>query len=116
MKKVTLPASQEESVYYSDFSGKCFGDFGAPIELTLEFNYGSKYDGALFKLHLDDEDVSEIMKLIKSKLSDDAKEQFLKKSQDSVNAYEEACSERDWVTCECIFGSISLYEHLSNNI
>ena len=115
MKKVTTPASQEESVYYSDFSGKCFGDFGAPITLSLEFNYGSKFDGATLKLDLDDSDVVELLQLVKEKLSEEAKKNFSNLSLKSVDAYDEACSDRDWGTCEYIFGHMSLYDFFLNN-
>ncbi len=56
MKKVIAPASRETAVYYSDFSGKCFDQFGPNAEMTLKFNYGSKYDSANIKLHLSDDD------------------------------------------------------------
>jgi hypothetical protein len=39
MKKTTRPAQREEAVYYSDFSGKCFGEI-PPIELKIEFGDG----------------------------------------------------------------------------
>lgn len=114
MKKVTTPASNEESVFYSDFSGKCFGDFGAPITLTLEFNYGSKFDGATLQLDLDDSDVVELLQLIKTKLTEDTKQEFSKLASKSVDAYDEACSDRDWGTCEHIFGHMSLYDFFLN--
>ena len=39
MKKVTKPAEKEEAVYYSDFSGKTFGEFFPHVEVNIEFNY-----------------------------------------------------------------------------
>jgi hypothetical protein len=46
MKKITKPAEKEEFVYYSDFSGKHMGDICSPVEVKIDFNYGSKRDGA----------------------------------------------------------------------
>jgi len=54
VKKITKPFCREEATYYSDFSGKCFGECGPDITLKLEFGYGSKYDGAAIELHLSD--------------------------------------------------------------
>ena len=48
MKKITKPKQKEEAVYYSDFSGKCFGEYAPPVRLKLEFGYGSIYDGSRF--------------------------------------------------------------------
>ena len=73
MKKITKPAEKEEAVYYSDFSGKCFGDFHPHIELIIDFNYGSKYDGSKLRFDLDDKDTEDILALLKSKLSNDSK-------------------------------------------
>ena len=65
MKKITKPAVKEESVHYTDFEGKCLGEWPVPVELKLEFSYGSKYDGASLRLDLDDGEVKPILDLIR---------------------------------------------------
>lgn len=69
MKKIITPSVKEHCVYFSDFTGKCFGDFGPEITMTIEFNYGSKYDGNSINLHLTDKEVAPILDLIKSNLT-----------------------------------------------
>jgi hypothetical protein len=77
MKKIIIPEQKEEAVYFSDFTGKPFEQFGAPVELKFEFNYGSKYDNYSFTLHLDDKDIQPILDLIKSKVIDSDNTVFL---------------------------------------
>lgn len=72
MKKILTPAIREDSVYYSDFTGKCFGKFEPDVTLTLQFNYGSKYDGTKIELDLSDKDCDIILNLIKNHLTSDA--------------------------------------------
>ena len=76
MKKVTTPESKEEAVYYSDFSGKLLGELEPPVVLTINFNYGSKMDGALLRLDLTDEEIEDIIDLIKNKLNTATREEF----------------------------------------
>jgi hypothetical protein len=68
VKKITKPAEKEEAVYYSDFSGKCFGEFNAPVQLKIEFNYGSIYDGSKFTFDLDDDYVNKTLLLSSGRL------------------------------------------------
>lgn len=66
MKKVLKPAEKENVLYYSDFSGKVLGDI-PPIEVTIDFNYGSNRDGDSLEWHITDNEFSELLKLIKTK-------------------------------------------------
>ena len=62
MKKIITPKQHEEASYFSDFTGKPFGDFfHPPVELKLSFNYGSKYDSSEITFHLSDEDIEPIL-------------------------------------------------------
>lgn len=65
MKKVTQPQLHEEAVYYSDFTGHCFGVLAPAVEVKVQFNYGSKYDGESFELHLTDEEAGKFIEFIK---------------------------------------------------
>ena len=67
MKKVKIEKRIEEAEYYSDFSGKFLNIFGPDINLKISFNYGSKYDGTCLELDLSDEDIKEVLDLLKSK-------------------------------------------------
>jgi hypothetical protein len=75
MKKVLKPAEYEDAIYYSDFSGKLLNET-PPIEIVVDFNYGSKYDGCKLELHLDDEDFDQLLNFLKTKLSEDFKHNY----------------------------------------
>ncbi len=75
MKKILKPSELEEAVYYSDFSGKILNE-QPPIEISIDFNYGSKYDGCKLELHLDDEDFDQLLNFLKTKLSEDFKHNY----------------------------------------
>ena len=77
MKKIITPSSKEECIYYSDFTGKAFGFSGPEVTLTMEFNYGSKHDGTKISFDLSDQDCSELLDLIKHKLSSEARQKIL---------------------------------------
>jgi hypothetical protein len=112
MKKTIKPAQKEESVYYSDFSGKCFGELHAPIELKLEFGYGSIYDGSCLKFDLDDKDIEDILFLLKSKLSNDAKKTLKDMYTSLDNSYEDSMQSRDWSSCNYICNEKDLLKKL----
>jgi hypothetical protein len=106
MKKVLKPAEKEEAVYFSDFTGKSFGEWVAPVDLKIDFNYGSNRDGASLTLHLDEEDIKPIIDLIKQKLSEDVKVELRKKLEIYDKDHEDSIQWRDWQACD----------NLSNNI
>ena len=112
MKKITKPAQPEEAVYYSDFSGKCFGDFHPHVELMIDFNYGSKYDGSKLRFDLDDKDVEDILALLKSKLSNDTKKALKTMYTMLDYKYENSINSRDWTDCEFICNEKELLETL----
>jgi hypothetical protein len=112
MKKIIKPAEKEESVYYSDFSGKCFGELHAPIELKLEFGYGSIYDGSCLKFDLDDKDVEDILFLLKSKLNNDAKKVLKDMYTRLDNDYDGNVQVRDWSSCDYICNQTDLLKKL----
>ena len=107
MKKVIIPKTHEQAVYYSDFTGKCF-DMLPNVELTIEFNYGSKFDGTSIKLELSDEDIMPIIDLIKSKLSEDYK--FKLKSENFINNinHDDAMDSRDFSQAELYSNKLEL--------
>jgi hypothetical protein len=72
MKVITKPSSTEECVYYSDFVGKLF-ELAPEVEVTFEFNYGSKRDGDKFTLHLTEKEYVELEKFLSTKLTSESK-------------------------------------------
>ena len=112
MKKTTRPAQREEAVYYSDFSGKCFGEFDPHVELTLDFGYGSKYDGSKLRFDLDDKDTEDILALLKSKLSNDSKKALKTMYTILDDKYDNSVQSRDWTDCEFICNEKDLLEKL----
>jgi hypothetical protein len=107
MKKVIVPKTHEQAVYYSDFTGKCFSML-PEVELTIEFNYGSKFDGSKLKLDLSDEDLMPIIDLIKSKISEDYKNKL--KSENFINSinHDDALDSRDYSQTELYSNKLEL--------
>ena len=112
MKKITKPAQREEAVYYSDFSGKCFGEAHPPVELVLDFGYGSGYDGSKLTFHLDDKDVEDILLLLKSNLSNETKKQFKEKLVKLEEDFDDSMQMRDWNSCDYICNNKDLLERI----
>ena len=112
MKKVTKPAENEEAVYYSDFSGRCFGEWIPPVEVKIEFNYGSEYDDSMISLHLTDEEVKPILDIIKKHASEDYKNLLKHKLDVYDKQYDDSVSYRDWTSCDRIANSVDLLKEL----
>ena len=102
MKKITKPAEAEECVYYSDFSGKLLNDFYPPVELKIDFNYGSKNDGSNLTLHLDDNDIECVLELIKNKISEQCKKNLAKELKTCDDSFNDNMQFRDWDSCDKI--------------
>lgn len=106
MKKVIKPAEKEDVAYYSDFSGKCFGEWNSPVEIKIEFNNGSVYDDCMIGLHLTDEELKPILDIIKKNISKEYKE-FLKHKLKKYNIqYDDSVS----------FGYLSNRYQITNSI
>ena len=112
MKKIIKPAEKEDAVYYSDFSGKCFGEFEIPVEVKIEFNYASKYDGSMIGLHLSDDEVKLILDVIKKHSSEDYKGFLKHKLEKYDKEYDDSISFRDWSDCDRLGNSIDLIKEL----
>jgi len=112
MKKIIKPQVREESVYYSDFSGKCFGEYPAPVELNISFLYGSKHDGAGIQIHLDDEELKPVLDIIKKHLSEDYKNDIKKSIEKYENVYEDVMQMRDWEHCDIISNTLWFWREL----
>ena len=106
MKKIIKPAEREEAVYFSDVSGKSFGEFSAPVELKISFNYGSKHDGSEIQIDLDDEEVKPILDHLKTLVSEDFKQNVKNKLDRFENDYEDSMQMRDWDHCDRMSNSI----------
>ena len=75
MKKIIKPSEPEEAVYYSDFTGKLLNDV-PPVEIAIDFNYGSKYDGCKLEIHLNDEEFDDLLVFLKITLSSEFKHNY----------------------------------------
>lgn len=100
MKKILKPKQNEEAIYFSDFTGTPFDDYGSPVTLKLEFNYGSDYDQSEITLHLSDKDIEPILDLISSKLNPDFKKSLQNELEENDEAYWGAVEARDPMECE----------------
>ena len=91
MEKLIQPPTPAKYHLWCDATGKDFWDenkdlnepkteeelnLPAPIELTLEFNYGSVYDGAKITLHYSDKSFQPILDCIVSTLGEKTKEEM----------------------------------------
>jgi hypothetical protein len=77
VKKVLKPQEPEESIYYSDFSGKLLKDF-VPVTVKIECDYGSEYDEARIEFHLTDAEFKHLLVNIKDSLSPESKKELKK--------------------------------------
>lgn len=114
MKKIIKPAEKEESVYYSDFSGKNLGDFDVPVELKISCGYGSKHDGSDITLHLDDEDLDKLIVFLKENISDDFKQELKKKIDKYEKDYDDAMQMRDWGYCDKTINTLWFFKNFLN--
>jgi len=115
VKKLIKPSSREEAVYYSDFSGKCFGEWSPEVTLKINCEYGSKYDGSTLELHLSDEDLKIIFAIIKSNVSPEFKKQIQTELNSRLKHYDDSIQARDWTDCSLTGNSIDFLEMLLDN-
>lgn len=106
MKKILKPAQKEESIYFSDVSGKLYGEFPPPVELKISFNYGSKYDGAEIKIDMDDDEVQSLIEVLKNTVSDDFKSNLNKNLNKYEKNFEDSMQMRDWDHCDMFSNNI----------
>lgn len=114
MKKVIKPAEQEEAVYYSDFKGKCFKNFYPEATLSIQFDYGSKYDGEALTLHLSDEEAESVLEFIKSNISEDYKNGLKGKLHRRHVSLDEAIDARDYTQADFYANCCELFKFLLN--
>ena len=100
MKKVLRPEEKEESVFYSDFSGKSFGEFAPDVQVQMTFNYGSKYDGAQIVVHLTDEESNQILEYLSERFTNEKRNELKKLLQEYDSIYEHSLDDRAWDICE----------------
>jgi hypothetical protein len=78
----------------------------------IDFNYGSKYDGSKLRFDLDDKDIEDVLELLKSKLSNDAKQALKTMCSILEDKYENSVQSRDWTDCNLICNEKDLLEKL----
>jgi hypothetical protein len=113
MKKILKPEQREEALFYSDFTGKPLGNMGyETIGFKVTCNYGSKFDGSEITLHLDDEDLLELIEFLKTKLSEDFKNQIKNSMKKLDKDHEDCFQARDWQSVEYIQNNMDLLKLL----
>jgi hypothetical protein len=111
MKKIIKPAEPEEAVYFSDFSGRPLDIFPSAT-LSLNFSYGSKYDGSILNFHLNDEDAEKLLAFLKENLNADTKQSLKQQSIHLDDVLEDNIQSRDWTSCDYICHERDLLEQL----
>lgn len=114
MKTIIKPAEKEEAAYFSDFSGRSLGELVPPVELNINFNYGSINDGVEIKLQLDDEDAKPILDIIKNSVSEDFKQKIKKYIANCEKNFEDSMQMRDWSNCDYLSDSLSFWRGFLN--
>jgi hypothetical protein len=107
VKKIIKPEQREEAVFYSDFTGKPLGEWDS-VNVKISCSYSSKYDGAGITLHLDDEDLLELIKFLKTKTSEDFKNEIKNNLKKLDKDYEDNVQSRDWQSCDYVLDNIDL--------
>lgn len=115
MKIITKPQQKEEAEIYSDFSGERFHHDIPEVTIKFSFEYGSKYDDSQIEFHLNENEVKDILELIKAGLSDRTKENIKKCLEKSNKEYDECMDFRDWNGCDYHGASIELYKYFLNH-
>jgi hypothetical protein len=78
MKKI-IQQSKEISTVWSDKSGEGFEYGFSPVEVTISFGYGSKYDGEEITLNYTDEEITSLLEWVRNNLSPKSKEEMQNK-------------------------------------
>ena len=112
MKKIIKPQQKEEAAYYTDFDGRSCSPY-PPVQLKINFNYGSKYDTSVLELDLVDDEVAPILKLIASKLSSEKRKEILDVAKRIEPLMDSSVASRDWESSDIYYNiyhnNISLY-------
>lgn len=112
MKKIVKPSEKEEVIYYSDFSGKCFGQFHPDVDVKIEFNYNSRFDGSTLELHLTDQETTSLLNFIKREITTEYKNEIKSKLNHVEQQLDISIQSRDWSDCDYKYTSIDLYKYL----
>jgi hypothetical protein len=111
MKKILKPKQNEEAIYFSDFTGKPLGEWDS-VNVKISCSYSSKYDGAEVTFHLDNDDLLELMKFLKTKVSGDFKNQIKNSMKKLDKDHEDCFQARDWQNAEYVQNNIDLLKLL----
>ena len=113
MKKIIKPQQNEEAIYFSDFTGKPLGNMGyEPVGIKITCNYDSKFDGSEVTLHLDDDDLLQLIGFLKTKVSGDFKNQIKNSMKKLDKDHEDCFQARDWQSVEYVQNNIDLLKLL----
>jgi hypothetical protein len=100
MKIVTRPAQAEQAVCSSDFSGKRFAHNIPPVTITIECNYGSRYDGGRARVDLGDEEADQVISFISKRLCPKSLGRFRDELRKAERDLDDSVQARDWVSAE----------------
>lgn len=109
MKIIKQAAVPEKSEYLSDFTGKPIGEDAPQASLTLEFNYGSKFDGGSVSFDLSDDDALQVVRFLASKLGKAATKEAEHARSLAENNYNDNFQARDWDSVEHFGGLLRLF-------
>ncbi|MFA5234031.1 MAG: hypothetical protein WC390_06475 [Sulfurimonas sp.] len=113
MKTIIKPATREHSVIHCDFTGEKL-DMGPPLTLTLDFAYGSDFDGSCLEMHLSESGEKELLAFIKEKLTKQTKETFAAEIDSLKQDFTDNIDIRDLASIDFLDKNISLHKYLSN--
>jgi len=115
MKKIIKPKTNEESEYYSDFSGERFEHDIPEVLLKFEFGYGSPFDDSNWEFHLSHNESLELLNLIKNKISEKTKQSFSDVLMDSEKQYNYSMEFRDWPSCDFLASKLDMCKFFLND-
>jgi hypothetical protein len=115
MRKIVKPKQNEECEYYSDFSGERFDHDIPEVVLKFEFGYGSPFDDSNWEFHLTHDESTEILQIIKNKISNNTKQDFAKTLKECEKKYDSSIESRDWSSCDFLASDICMCKFFLNS-
>lgn len=112
MKKIKQPAQAEQAEYFSDFSGKKFSFPFPDVQIKFEFNYGSQFDDGHIGFDLTDAEASEVLNMIRKKLSQKTLREFRRRLKQANKSYDGNFQARDWQALEYDEGNVAILQLL----
>ena len=94
MKKTIQPAREEITETWCDGTGAPLPEGLAPLTLTLDFGFGSRFDGAKITLHYSEAEAEKLVALIKTRLCEKScktlEEKITNRNPETITARKES--------------------------